>query len=459
MANDFDYVVIGAGPGGYSSAIRASQLGLKTAVIEKENAGGVCLNWGCIPTKALLTSAQLLLKLREGKLGITAKDGFSADLPAIIDRSRAVAARLETGVKSLFKKYGVTMIQGTAAFTSPTELSVSGAEKQQVRFKRACIATGASARPLPQLKFSLRVWSYRDALVQKALPKKLIVIGGGAIGLEFADFYNCLGAEVLLVEMATHILPNDDAKVASALRRALEQRGMQILEGAKILTATENSGGVSIEIEHNGTRKNHTADAALVAIGVTPNTSGIGIEKFGILDERGFVRVDANLETSTKGIFAIGDVTPGKLLAHRAAHQGIFVAEFIAGKNPHPVGEIPGCIYTSPQVATIGRSEEELKQAKRAYKVGEFPWLASGMALAAEEKNGFSRVFTDAHTGEILGAQIVGEHAAELIGQVSLAMGSELLADDFLHAVMPHPTLSETVFQAFAVLEGVAVDY
>lgn len=459
MASSFDYVVIGAGPGGYSSAIRAAQLGLKTAVIEKENAGGVCLNWGCIPTKALLTSAHLLLKLREGKLGVTAKDGFSADLPAIVDRSRAVAARLETGVKSLFKKYGVTMIQGTANFTSPTEISVSGAEKQQIRFKQACIATGASARPLPQLKFSPRVWGYRDALVQKTLPKKLTVVGGGAIGLEFADFYHCLGTEVTLLEMAPHILPNDDDKVAAALRRALEQRGMQILEGAKILTAAEAAGGVSLDIEYNGEKKNLTSDSALIAIGVTPNTSGIGIDKFGVVDERGFVRVDANQQTTTKGIFAIGDATAGKLLAHRAAHQGIFVAEFIAGKGPHPVGEIPGCIYTSPQVATVGRSEAELKQAKREFKTGEFPWLASGMALAAEEKNGFSRVFTDAKTGEILGAQIVGEHAAELIGQVSLAMGSELLADDFLRAVMPHPTLSETVFQAFAVLEGVAVDY
>jgi dihydrolipoamide dehydrogenase len=459
MANEFDYVVIGAGPGGYSSAIRAAQLGLKTAVIEKENAGGVCLNWGCIPTKALLTSAHLLLKLREGKLGVTAKDGFSADLPAIIDRSRAVAARLETGIKSLFKKYGVRLIQGAGQFTSTNEIRVDGQEKQSVRFRNACIATGASARPLPQLKFSQRVWSYRDALVQKNLPKKLSVIGGGAIGLEFADFYQCLGAEVTLLEMAPHILPNDDARVAVALRRALEQRGMKILEGTKILAAAESAGGVSLEIEYNGQKQNLTSDAALIAIGVTPNTAGIGIENFGILDERGFVHVDANMQTNHKSIFAIGDVTAGKLLAHRAAHQGIFVAEFIAGKNPRPVGEIPGCIYTSPQVATIGRSEEELKRTGREYKAGEFPWLASGMALAAEEKIGFSRVFTDAKTGEILGAQIVGEHAAELIGQVSLAMGSELLADDFLHAVMPHPTLSETVFQAFAVLEGVAVDY
>jgi len=285
------------------------------------------------------------------------------------------------------------------------------------------------------------------------------IVGGGAIGPEFADFYQCLGAEVTLLEMAPHILPNDDARVAAALRRALEQRGMKILEGTKILAAAESGGGVSLEIEYNGQKQNLTSDAALIAIGVTPNTAGIGIENFAILDERGFVRVDANMQTNHKSIFAIGDVTAGKLLAHRAAHQGIFVAEFIAGKNPRPVGEIPGCIYTSPQVATIGRSEEELKRTGREYKAGEFPWLASGMALAAEEKIGFSRVFTDAKTGEILGAQIVGEHAAELIGQVSLAMGSELLADDFLHAVMPHPTLSETVFQAFAVLEGVAVDY
>lgn len=459
MANEYDYVVIGAGPGGYSSAIRAAQLGMKTAVIEKENAGGVCLNWGCIPTKALLTSAHLLLKLREGKLGVVAAAGFSADLPAIVERSRAVAARLESGVKSLLSKYGVELLQGNAVFRSEREIAVDGPGKQQIRFRQACIATGASARALPQLSFSQRVWSYRDALVQKTLPSKLVVVGGGAIGLEFADFYCCLGSEVTLIEMAPHILPNDDAKIAAALRRALEQRGMRILEAAKILSASENAGKVLFDIEHNGQKQNLSADAALVAIGVTPNTGSLGIEKFGITDERGFLRVDANQQTAVPTIFGIGDVTPGKLLAHRAAHQGVFVAEYIGGKKPHPVGEIPGCIYTSPQVATVGRTEEELKRAKREYKTGEFPWLASGMALAAEEKNGFSRVFTDAKTGEILGAQIVGEHAAELIGQVSLAMSSELLADDFLQAVMPHPTLSETVSQAFAVLEGVAVDY
>lgn len=459
MATEFDYVVIGAGPGGYSSANRAAQLGLKTAVIEKENAGGVCLNWGCIPTKALLTSAHLFHKLKEGKLGISAPGGFTADLAAIVERSRAVASRLESGVKSLFKKYGVTYIAGTAEFISEKEIAVNGAEAQKLTFKHACIATGARARALPQLPFSARVWSYREALQQKVLPPSLTVIGGGAIGLEFADFYHCLGSEVTLIELAPHILPNDDAKVASALRRALEQRGMKILESARIVAAQENAEGVSFEVEHNGQRLQWQSTAALVAIGVTPNTTGIGVEKFGILDERGFVRVNENLQTAKPHIFAIGDATPGKLLAHRAAHQGVFVAEFIAGKKPHPVGEIPGCIYTSPQVATIGRTEEELQKAGRAYKTGEFPWLASGMALAAEEKNGFSRVFTDERTGEILGAQIVGEHAAELIGQVSLAMGSELLPDDFLHAVMPHPTLSETVFQAFAVAEKVCVDY
>lgn len=459
MAFDFDYVVIGAGPGGYSSANRAAQLGLKTAVIEKENAGGVCLNWGCIPTKALLTSAHLLQKLKEGKLGISAPGGFTADLAAIVERSRAVASRLEIGVKSLFKKYGVTYIAGTAEFVSENAIAVKGAEPQEIHFRHACIATGASARALPQLPFSPRIWSYREALQQKVLPPQLTVIGGGAIGLEFADFYQCLGSEVTLIELAPHILPNDDAKVATALRRALEQRGMKILEAARIVSAQESGDKVHFAVEHNNQKLQWTSSAALVAIGVTPNTTGIGLEKLGILDERGFVRVNENLQTAKPHIFAIGDVTPGKLLAHRAAHQGVFVAEFIAGKKPQPVGEIPGCIYTSPQVATVGRSEEELKKANRAYTTGEFPWLASGMALAAEEKNGFSRVLIDATTGEILGAQIVGEHAAELIGQVSLAMGSELLPEDFLQAVMPHPTLAETIFQAFAVAEKVCVDY
>jgi dihydrolipoamide dehydrogenase len=461
MAETFDYVVIGAGPGGYSSAIRAAQLGLKTAVIERENAGGVCLNWGCIPTKALLTSAHLLHKVQAGKLGITVEGKITADLPAIIDRSRQVATRLQTGVKSLFKKYGVTLFEGTAVFTSKTQLKIKATTGEtQVNFKNACIATGARARALPQLPFSKKVWQYRDALLAKELPASLTVIGGGAIGLEFADFYQCLGSKVTLIEMAPHILPNDDLKVASHLRKALEQRGMQIFEGAQITANAENAQGVETKLKAADGKEGIIQSAVmLVAIGVQPNTEDLGIDAFGILDEKKFIRVDEHLQTKEKNIFAIGDVTPGKLLAHRAAHQGIHVAENLAGKNPAAVAEIPGCIYTSPQVATIGLSEKQLSETKRDFAVGEFPWLASGMALAAAEQNAFTRVFTDKKTGEILGAQIVGENAAELIGQVSLAMGSELLAEDFLHAVMPHPTLSETVFEAFGVLEKASVNY
>ena len=461
MAENFDYVVIGAGPGGYSSAIRAAQLGLKTAVVEKENAGGVCLNWGCIPTKALLSSAHLLHKLHTGKLGIKIEGKVSGDLPEIIERSRSVAGRLQNGIKSLFKKYGVTLIEGTATFTSATEIEiVAEKEKRKVGFKHACIATGARARALPQLPFSKRVWQYRDALVQKELPTTLAVIGGGAIGLEFADFYQCLGTKVTLIEMAPHILPNDDLKVAAHLRKALEQRGMQFFEGAQIISSSENKSTVNFTLKSSdGKNVKIEADAVLVAIGVQPNTEGLGVDTFKILDDRKFISVNNEQQTNVANVFAIGDVTQGKLLAHRAAHQGIFVAEFIAGKKPHAVGEIPGCIYTSPQVATIGLSEKQLSESKRAFKVGEFPWIASGMALAAAEQSGFTRVFTDEQTGQILGAQIVGENAAELIGQVSLAMGSELLADDFLNAVFPHPTFSETVFQSFALLEGVAVDY
>jgi len=461
MAESFDYVVIGAGPGGYSSAIRAAQLGLKTAVIEKENAGGVCLNWGCIPTKALLSSAHLLHKLHAGKLGIKISGTVTGDLPEIIDRSRAVATRLQNGIKSLFKKYGVTLIEGTAAFKTDSQLVVTqGSEKREVTFKNACIAVGARARALPQLPFSKRVWQYRDALVQKELPQSLVVIGGGAIGLEFADFYQCLGTKVTLIEMAPHILPNDDLKVASHLRKALEQRGMQIFEGAQITSSAETKTGVLFDLKaSDGKAIKIEADAALVAIGVQPNTDNLGADQLGVLDDRQFVAVDAQQRTKKPNIYAIGDATQGKLLAHRAAHQGIYVAELIAGQKPHAPREIPGCIYTSPQVATIGMTEKQLTERKRAFKTGEFPWIASGMALAAAEQGGFTRVFTDSATGEILGAQIVGENAAELIGQVSLAMGSELLADDFLQAVFPHPTFSETVFQSFAVLEGVAVDY
>lgn len=461
MAESYDYVVIGAGPGGYSSAIRAAQLGLKTAVVERENAGGVCLNWGCIPTKALLTSAHLMHKLQAGKLGIVVEGKVKADLPLIIDRSRQVATRLQTGVKSLFKKYGVTLMEGSAAFVSKTQLKVKTTTGEtQVNFKNVCIATGARARALPSLPFSKKVWQYRDALVAKELPESLTVIGGGAIGLEFADFYQCLGSKVTVIEMAPHILPNDDSKVATHLKKALEQRGMQIFEGAQITTTTETTSGVETKLKTaDGKEEKIQSAVMLVAIGVQPNTEELGLESFGILDEKKFIRVDDQCRTKDANIFAIGDVTPGKLLAHRAAHQGIYVAENLAGKKPGPIGEIPGCIYTSPQVATIGLTERQLAEAKRDFATGEFPWLASGMALAAAEQNAFTRVFTDQKSGEILGAQIVGENAAELIGQVSLAMGSELLAEDFLHAVMPHPTLSETVFEAFGVLEKASVNY
>jgi len=460
MAETFDYVVIGAGPGGYSSAIRGAQLGLKTAVIERENAGGICLNWGCIPTKALLTSAHLLHKINAGKLGITIEGKAVANLGEIIDRSRNVANRLQTGVKSLFKKYGVTLIEGNARLTGAGLEVDSAGKKNNLNYKHLCIATGARARALPQLPFSDKVWQYRDALSKRNLPKKLIVVGGGAIGLEFADFYQCLGSEVILIEMAPHILPNDDIKVATALKKALEQRGMIIHEAAQIVSVKEDGSGIALQLKTaEGKEQQLSADIMLVAIGVQPNTEDLGAREMGLTDEKGFIKIDANCRTPKENIYAIGDVTPGKLLAHRAAHQGIFVAEYIAGKKPHAPGEIPGCIYTSPQVATIGMTEKQLTEQKREFAIGEFPWLASGMALAAGEQNGFSRVFTDKKTGEILGAQIVGEHAAELIGQVSLAMGSELIADDFLHAVMPHPTLSETVFQTFAVIEKACVDF
>lgn len=460
MAESFDYVVIGAGPGGYSSAIRAAQLGLKTAVVEKENAGGVCLNWGCIPTKALLTSAHLYHKIGAGKLGLVVEGKVRADLPAIIDRSRQVAMRLQNGIKSLFKKYGVTLFEGTAAFVSKTQIKVAGGSAAEINFKNACIATGARARALPQVPFSQKIWQYRDALVQKELPETLTVIGGGAIGLEFADFYQCLGSRVTLIEMAPHILPNDDVKIAGALRKALEQRGMAFFEAAQIISTVENAAGVETRLKtSDGKEEGIQSSAMLVAIGVQPNTENLGIDSFGILDEKKFIRVNADLQTSVANIYAIGDVTPGKLLAHRAAHQGIYVAEKLAGKKVSPLSEVPGCIYTSPQVATIGLTEKQLNEAKRDFKIGEFPWIASGMALAAAEQSGFTRVFTDKKTGEILGAQILGENAAELIGQVSLAMGSELLADDFIHAIMPHPTLSETVFEAFAVGEGGSVSY
>lgn len=461
MANTFDYVVVGAGPGGYSSAIRAAQLGLKTAVVERENAGGVCLNWGCIPTKALLTSAHLFHKINAGKLGIGVEGKLVANLPEIIDRSRQVANRLQTGIKSLFKKYGVTLIEGNAQFADKTSLKIQSANAETtVSFRNACIATGARARALHGLAFSKKVWQYRDALVQKELPQNLIVVGGGAIGLEFADFYLSLGSKVTLVEMAPHILPNDDAKVASALKKALEARGMVIHEGAQISAMKESATGVAMSIKTADSKEEKiSADALLVAIGVVPNTENLGVDAWGLLDDHKFVRVNEHYQTSVPNIFAIGDVTFGKLLAHRAAHQGVYVAEYLAKKNPAPVGEIPGCIYTSPQVATIGLTEKQLGDQKRAYAVGEFPWLASGMAIAAAAQNGFSRVFTDKNTGQILGAQIVGENAAELIGQVSLAMNSELLADDFVRAVFPHPTLSETVAEAFAVLAGESVNY
>ncbi|HMU23065.1 MAG TPA: dihydrolipoyl dehydrogenase, partial [Sphingorhabdus sp.] len=441
------------GPGGYVAAIRAAQLGLKTAIVERENLGGICLNWGCIPTKALLRSAEIYHYMQHaGDYGLTAAN-ISADIDAVVKRSRGVAKQLNQGVTHLMKKNKITVHMGDGKLTAPGKLTVTkDGNAEELTAKNIIIATGARARDLPFAPADgKRIWTYRHAMVPPEMPKKLLVIGSGAIGIEFASFYNDMGAEVTVVEMMDRIVPVEDADVSTFLEKALKKQGMTILTGAGVQSLKASATGVTAEIkDKDGKVAKSEFTHCIVAIGIVPNTENIGLEALGVATERGHIKTDPMCRTNVPGLWAIGDVTAPPWLAHKASHEGVIAAEAIAGGHPHAMDpkNIPGCTYCHPQVASVGLTEAKAKEAGYEVKVGNFPFIGNGKAIALGEAEGFIKTVFDAKTGELLGAHMVGAEVTELIQGYTIGKTAELVEADFMHTVFPHPTLSEMMHES-----------
>ncbi len=459
--NTFDVIVLGAGPGGYVAAIRAAQLGMKTAVVEEKHLGGICLNWGCIPTKALLRSAEVLELMQHAKdYGLKA-DAVSFDFQAIIKRSRAVSRRLNRGVGHLLKKNGVTVLEGRGRLLGGGRLAVSGKAEGEYAAKHIIIATGARPRDLPGLERDGKlVWSYFEALNPDRLPKSLLVVGSGAIGMEFASFYNALGVDVTVVEIMDRILPAEDAEIAQIARKRLEKAGIRILTGAKVAKLDKGSETVTATIEVDGKGVTLTVERVLSAVGVVANIEDIGLEEAGVKTERGIIRVDGFLRTSAPGVYAIGDVAGPPMLAHKAEHEGVICMEKIAGlDNVHPANrdQIPGCTYCHPQVASVGLTEEEAKRRGHEVRVGRFPFLANGKAIALGDDQGLVKTVFDAKTGQLLGAHMVGPEVTEMIQGFVIAMKLETTEEELMHTIFPHPTLSETMHESVLDAWGRAI--
>ncbi len=450
---DYDLVVLGSGPGGYVAAIRAAQLGLKVAIVERENLGGICLNWGCIPTKALLRSAEIYHYMQHaGEYGLTAAN-ISADIDAVVKRSRGVAKQLNQGVTHLMKKNKITVHMGDGKLLAANTLSVTKAGKtEELTAKNIIIATGARARDLPFAPADgKRIWTYRHAMVPPEMPKKLLVIGSGAIGIEFASFYNDMGADVTVVEMLDRIVPVEDADVSAFLEKSLTKQGMTIMTGAGVESLQATATGVSASIKgKDGKVVTSEFTHCIVAIGIVPNTENIGLEALGVEMDRGFLKTDTNCRTNVPGLWAIGDITAPPWLAHKASHEGVIAAETIAGGHPHAMDplNIPGCTYCHPQVASVGLTEAKAKEAGFDVKVGNFPFMGNGKAIALGEAEGFIKTVFDAKTGELLGAHMVGAEVTELIQGYTIGKTAELVEADFMHTVFPHPTLSEMMHES-----------
>ena len=462
MAENYDLIVLGSGPGGYVAAIRAAQLGLKTAIVERENLGGICLNWGCIPTKALLRSAEIYHYMQHaGAYGLTAAN-ISADIDAVVKRSRGVAKQLNQGVTHLMKKNKITVHMGEGRLTAANTLVVkSDKGEETLTAKNIIIATGARARDLPFAPADgKRIWTYRHAMTPPEMPKKLLVIGSGAIGIEFASFYNDMGAEVTVVEMMDRIVPVEDADVSTFLEKALKKQGMTILTGAGVQSLKASASGVTAEIkDKDGKVAKSEFTHCIVAIGIVPNTENIGLEALGVETERGHIKTDPMCRTNVPGLWAIGDVTAPPWLAHKASHEGVIAAEAIAGGHPHAMDpkNIPGCTYCHPQVASIGLTEAKAKEAGYEVKVGNFPFIGNGKAIALGEAEGFIKTVFDAKTGELLGAHMVGAEVTELIQGYTIGKTAELVEADFMHTVFPHPTLSEMMHESVLGAYGKAL--
>jgi dihydrolipoamide dehydrogenase len=464
LADTFDLVILGSGPGGYVAAIRASQLGLKTAIIERERLGGICLNWGCIPTKALLRTSEIYHYMQNAESYGLSADNVSFDLNKVVERSRKVAGQLNAGVKGLMKKNKIQVFEGVGALTGKGKLTVKQGDKTtQLEAKHIIVATGARARDLPFAKADgERIWTYRHAMVPPEMPTKLLVIGSGAIGVEFASFYNDMGADVTIVEMLPRILPVEDEEVSAFMDKALTKQGIKLLVGTGLEGIETSAKGVTAKIKgKDGKVTSEEYSHVIVAIGIVPNTENIGIDTLGIETERGHIKVDGYARTNVEGIYAIGDVTGAPWLAHKASHEGIVCVEAIAGLKPHPFEKwnIPGCTYSRPQVASVGFTEAKAKEAGYELKVGKFPFIGNGKAIALGEAEGFVKTVFDAKTGELLGAHMVGAEVTELIQGYVVARQLETTEAELMETVFAHPTLSEMMHESVLGAYGRAIHF
>ncbi|MGR3453129.1 dihydrolipoyl dehydrogenase [Pseudooceanicola sp.] len=451
-SSSFDMIVIGAGPGGYVAAIRAAQLGLKTCVVERENLGGICLNWGCIPTKALLRSSEVFHLMERAKdYGLSA-DKIGYDLDAVVKRSRGVAKQMEGGVKHLLKKNKVEVVMGEATLPAKGKVSVKTDEgTEELTAKHIVLATGARARELPGLEADGDlVWTYRHALVPPRMPKKLLVIGSGAIGIEFASFYNTLGAETTVVEVMDQILPIEDKEISALAKKQFVKQGMTIMEKATVKKLDRAKGKVTAHVETGGKVEKLEFDTVISAVGIVGNVEGLGLEDLGVKIDRSHVVVDEYCRTGVEGLFAIGDIAGAPWLAHKASHEGVMVAELVAGGHPHPVRpeSIAGCTYCQPQIASVGLTEAKAKEAGYEVRVGKFPFIGNGKAVALGEPEGLVKTVFDAKTGELLGAHMVGAEVTELIQGYVIGRQLETTEEELMQAVFPHPTLSEMMHES-----------
>ena len=450
--NSYDVIVIGAGPGGYVAAIRAAQLGLKTIVVEREHMGGICLNWGCIPTKAMLRSSEVYhLMQRAKEFGLSAQ-GIDYDLDAVVARSRAIAKQLNGGVSHLLKKNKVTALMGAATLTAPGQVSVKTAKgEESLSAKHIIIATGARARELPGLEGDGDlVWTYKTALTPPRMPKKLLVIGSGAIGIEFANFYNTLGVDTTVVEVMDRVMPVEDAEISAFAQKAFEKQGMKIRTKTMVKQLDRGQGSVTAHIEQNGKVTTEVFDTVISAVGIVGNVEDLGLEALGVDVDRTHVKTDAYCRTAVAGVYAIGDVAGAPWLAHKASHEGVMVAEMIAGGTPHPVKpeSIAGCTYCTPQVASVGYTEAQAKEAGHEVRVGRFPFIGNGKAIALGESEGMVKTVFDAKTGELLGAHMIGAEVTELIQGYVVGRQLETTEEDLMQTVFPHPTLSEMMHES-----------
>ena len=451
-AQNFDVIVVGAGPGGYVAAIRASQLGLKVAIVERENLGGICLNWGCIPTKALLRSAEVFhLMHRAKEFGLSAS-GISFDLNAVVSRSRGVAKQLSGGIGHLMKKNKVTVFMGAATLPKPGVVSVKTDKgTEDLSAKSIILATGARARELAGLEADGDlVWTYRHALQPKRMPKKLLVIGSGAIGIEFASFFNTLGADTTVVEVMDRVLPVEDAEISAFAKKAFVKQGMKILEKTTVRKLDRGNGKVTAYLEDAKGTATQEFDTVISAVGIVGNVENLGLEALGVKIDRTHVVTDEFCRTGIEGLYAIGDIAGAPWLAHKASHEGVMVAELIAGKHPHPIkpNSIAGCTYCHPQVASVGLTEARAKEAGFEIKVGHFPFIGNGKAIALGEAEGMIKTIFDAKTGELLGAHMIGAEVTELIQGYVIGRTLETTEEDLMNTVFPHPTLSEMMHEA-----------